>query len=325
MENPVMHFPDKINIKFLNGCPFVEIIDKINKKYRVHFIDKKNKKYRVHFIDKKNNDVLYNVDINSNNWASCTKEGNIEWIIKIWGMTDYYYLEYDLNSYDKRRYQRMVVIATHNGSLVLKNLLQDIKSFNISNDEVCVVDNKSTDNSYIEYLNELKKEGYKILFNPSASYQPGAYKLAVETFKSDVWYFFMDSIRIKQNIFETIEPKLTDTNAYTLLTFDWPDHVFQNVIYEFLYKYYQTVTYKTGIVGNIFFAKDKVIQKVIKDWGMPDNKLENTAMEIGFGLAFDKNNIEIIGLDVSDERVDAYNGFTVYPFFDKIAMYKYRQ
>jgi len=212
----------------------------------------------------------------------------------------------------------MIVIATHNGKDVIKNLLLDIKSFNIPNNEICIVDNKSS-NSYISYLMGLKYMGYKVLLNPIPSYMTGAFRLAIDTFKSDVWFCLQDSIRIKQNIFEQITPLLTDKNVYTFLTFNSQEILGNPGVREFINFNYHMNSYKTGLFGVMFFAKDSVVQQVKNDWIIPKNKWEDASMEIGIGLVFEKYNIEIIGMDVYDgSKINIYEGSTVYPFFDKI-------
>ena len=213
----------------------------------------------------------------------------------------------------------MIVIATYNGLDVLKGLILDIKSFNIPNEEVCIVDNKSTDWEFIKYLMDLKYNGYCLLLNTKPTYQLGAYKLALETLKSDVWFFLQDSIRIKQNIFKEITPELTDKNVYTFLTFNDQRILFNPGVSEFLIEHFQMNSYRIGIFGNMFFAKDSVAQLIKNDWIITKNKLYNNCMEIGLGVIFDRHNIEIIGLDIYDERINVFDGSTLYPFFDKIA------
>jgi hypothetical protein len=43
-------------------------------------------------------------------------------------------------------------------------------------------------------------------------------------------------------------------------------------------------------------------------------------MEIGLGLIFDKHNIEIVGIDKYDQRINIYEGSSAYPFFSKVAL-----
>lgn len=209
----------------------------------------------------------------------------------------------------------MIVIVTHNGEKHLKNLLNDIKRFNISNNEVCIVDNTSSDSIHLEYLKELKSDEYNILYNPDDSYEVGAYKHAINQLNADFWFFIQDSIRIKTNIFDLVKSKLTDKNIYALLTFPSYKHDWE---YDsiFLQNNYQTTSYSCGIFGCNFFSNNKVIQMVKDDWVIPKCKNDSMAMERGLSVVFDKYNIEINGLDTyTPSRVSDVNGYT---FFSKI-------
>ena len=50
----------------------------------------------------------------------------------------------------------MIVISTYNGKKYLEDLLGDINNFNIPNDKVCIIDNKSRDASHLSYLKKLE-------------------------------------------------------------------------------------------------------------------------------------------------------------------------
>ena len=109
----------------------------------------------------------------------------------------------------------MIIIVTHNGEKLLRNLLSDIQGFGILHEKICIVDNMSTDKNHLDYLNELKKDNYYILHNPKSTYEVGAYKYALENFKDDIWFLMQDCNRLKYNIFNEITPKLTTNNVYT--------------------------------------------------------------------------------------------------------------
>jgi len=209
----------------------------------------------------------------------------------------------------------MIVIVTHNGEPVLKNLLADISSFNIPNNKVCVVDNLSTNESHLEYLKNLKNDGYNILYNPKATYEIGAFKYAIETLHDDVWFCLQDSIHIKEDIFSYVTPKLTDRNVYTFLTAPcgfYDDHNDRFI----LSLHFGTIKYSKVMFGNMMFAKDSVMKKVKDDWFMPSNRTEAAASERAISIVFDRHNIEIIGLGTYDPpKTGDPNG---YSFFQKI-------
>jgi len=209
----------------------------------------------------------------------------------------------------------MIVISTYNGQDYLPHLLKDIKEFNISNDKICIVDDKSTDMLFVKYLVDLKKDGYNILCNPVVSYELGALKYAHDNLKDDVWYSMQDSIRLKYNIFDEIRPKLTNKNMYTFLTF--APGIYDNMDDRtFLTLHYGTLHYSKGIFTNSIFALDEVIQRVKNDWYIPKNKIEAAGSERGISVVFERHGIEINSLGIYDPpKTSDPNG---YPFFYKI-------
>lgn len=79
--------PDEIIIEFRNGLPYVEIRET------------RNGLYRVQFINKATNTIEYHIDLKSNHWAVCSKEGSIDWIIRVWGINHYYFIEKEMKNY----------------------------------------------------------------------------------------------------------------------------------------------------------------------------------------------------------------------------------
>lgn len=217
-----------------------------------------------------------------------------------------------------------IIIATHDGYKLLFDLLSDIERYGVKNEDVCIVDNLSDNKNHLEYLKSLKIKKYNILYNEEATYEVGAYKWAIEHgIKSDIYFFFQDSIRLKSNIFETIPPKLTNNNVYTFLTFAAKIHDHDPNDKKCLLEHYGTLDYSKGIFGNMFFARDEVIQKVKDQWILPRNKLGSTTAERGLSVIFDRNNIEIIGMaEYNTANNPTGEG---YPFFRKINAFTWRQ
>jgi len=211
--------------------------------------------------------------------------------------------------------KKLIVITTHNGYSFIENLLSDIKSFKIKNEEICIVDNGSDKEEHFKYLNKLKKDNIIILNNPKGGYNLGGYKYALDHLKSDIWFLIQDSIRIKQDIFSRVEPLLTDNNVYSFLTF--PYNIYDSHDDKRLTEqWYGTTVYSKGAFPSSYFAKDEVLQKVKNFWIFPKNKIEAMAMERGASIIFDRFNIKIIGLDMyNSSRTSDPNG---YPFFYKI-------
>jgi autotransporter strand-loop-strand O-heptosyltransferase len=79
----------KVNYNFVDG-PFVEIIE--DGDYL----------YNIEFINKKNNKVEYNLNLKSNHWARTSKKYFVDWLIKIKGIDNDFYQEYELDLTNKR-------------------------------------------------------------------------------------------------------------------------------------------------------------------------------------------------------------------------------
>ena len=79
----------KVNIHFVDG-PFVEILEDGDYLYNIQFIDKKNGKLEFEF------------NLKSNHWVKSVKKYYIDWLIKIKGVDNDYYQEYNIDLTDKR-------------------------------------------------------------------------------------------------------------------------------------------------------------------------------------------------------------------------------
>jgi autotransporter strand-loop-strand O-heptosyltransferase len=79
----------KINYNFVDG-PFVEIVE--DSDYL----------YNVEFVNKKNNKTEYQLNLKSNHWAKTVKKYYVEWLIKIKGIDNDFYQEYEFNLDNKK-------------------------------------------------------------------------------------------------------------------------------------------------------------------------------------------------------------------------------
>ena len=79
----------KVNIHFVDG-PFVEVLEEGDYLYNVQFIDKKNGKLEFEF------------NLKSNHWVKSVKKYYVDWLIKIKGVDNDYYQEYNIDLTDKR-------------------------------------------------------------------------------------------------------------------------------------------------------------------------------------------------------------------------------
>ena len=83
------HIPKQVNINFVDG-PFIEILEDTKKTYNIQFINSKN------------NTIEYQLNMENNNWARCTKKYCVDWIIKVSGIDNDYYNEYIFNPEGKK-------------------------------------------------------------------------------------------------------------------------------------------------------------------------------------------------------------------------------
>jgi hypothetical protein len=310
----------------------------INSNSRFNYItDLDNEKIEIKVLI--NNNIIYSKILNiKKNTLYFTETNNKidNKIVIIKSFNDNNILKFELtnnNFENDKKYnennnilKKMIVITTHNGDYMLLNLLNDINKFNIKNNEICIVDNISTDEKHLEKLIFLEKLGYNILYNKNDSYEIGAFKIAYENFKSDIWVLLQDSIRIKEDVFNMIIPYLTNSNIYTFLTFYFPNLINQEFVYKKLYEQFNNnnLTFKKGIFGNMFFCKNNIAELIYKSIDIPNSKNDSKTTEISLSILMEKNNININGLDILDNRADFINGFDTYSFFSKIMMNKNR-
>jgi autotransporter strand-loop-strand O-heptosyltransferase len=79
----------RTNIHFVDG-PYVEVLEDGDYVYNVQFIDKKNGKLEFEF------------NLKSNHWVRSSKKYYIDWLIKIKGIDNDFYQEYNFDLTDKR-------------------------------------------------------------------------------------------------------------------------------------------------------------------------------------------------------------------------------
>lgn len=81
----------KINVHFVDG-PYVEILDNIPLRYTVQFINKKNNK------------IVYSTELTSNHWCRASLKYYIDWEIRIKGIDNDYYAQYNFTSENSKFY-----------------------------------------------------------------------------------------------------------------------------------------------------------------------------------------------------------------------------
>lgn len=81
----------RINLHFIDG-PFVEILE-----------DNENE-YNIQFIDKSTNSIVYETNILSNHWVRSSRKYYVDWLIKIKGVENDFYMEHHFNPSGRRCY-----------------------------------------------------------------------------------------------------------------------------------------------------------------------------------------------------------------------------
>lgn len=192
----------------------------------------------------------------------------------------------------------MIVIATNNGKNYLQNLLNSIEDIDILNNKILILDTGSTDK---EYLNNLKSRHEIILDNtPYNGYDTGAYIYAYNNYVDENYLFLQDSIYIKDKYL--IKDGLSILNEHTivpLIVFNPINNFYDNqeqinwVQNKIGHHHYQI-----GIFGPMFFAKRASLDK-IKNLNnlIPHNKNIQQAMERGWSVVFEQNNLNILPLE----------------------------
>jgi hypothetical protein len=196
----------------------------------------------------------------------------------------------------------MIVIATNNGKRNLFELLENLKEFSFGR-KVCIIDTGSTDPESIDYLKELKEDNsynfeIEIHQTPYKGYDTGAYIYAINNIKAERYYFFQDSLRIKnKNFFNLIDKKLSPGKVVPLITFegnlyDYPEQV------EFCIKNFGSFEFERGIFGPMFSILSEDALKIDKKFLVyPTNKSLQMGMERGWAVIFRKYNFKVDSLE----------------------------
>lgn len=196
----------------------------------------------------------------------------------------------------------MIIIATNNGKRNLSELLENLREFGLGR-SVCIIDTGSTDQDSIDFLNELSEVNdynfeIEIHQTPYKGYDTGAYIYAINNIKSERYYFFQDSLRIKtKDFFNLIDSKLKPGKVVPLITFgenlyDYPEQI------EFCIKNFGSHEFEKGIFGPMFSILSEDAQKIDKKFLVyPTNKSLQMGMERGWAVIFGKYNFEVDSLE----------------------------
>jgi len=207
----------------------------------------------------------------------------------------------------------MIVIPIHHIIQPVKDLLDDLRSFNIKI-PISIIDT-GTKFPFLEEIRESYSElNIELYTTPQRNFDTGAYMFAINNIKADRYYFLHDSLRIKTpHFFEEIDKKLCVGTVVSLTTFE------KEIGYEnerqrlFVLKNWDTTEFKKGIYGPMFAILRLDIEKFWSDLPkiLPTNKLEQMAMERGWAVFCERNNLNIVESEENkDFRYQCKDGFT---------------
>ena len=197
----------------------------------------------------------------------------------------------------------MIIIATHNGVSTLTKsgfgvLPILLNSLIGCQREVHVIDTGSKcplTQKYLLFLKSNQPFDYKLQVHetPNANYDTGAYVYALKHIKAERYYFIHDSLEVlNKEAFNLIDTLLIHNEVIALRLFTDP------CVSPVLQKWFGTnIGTKTCIIGPIFFTLRSTIEKIDLDTiPLPARKLEQMAMERGWGIILDLHNIVLTEL-----------------------------
>lgn len=196
----------------------------------------------------------------------------------------------------------MIVIATNNGNESLPRLLNSLEKYNYNNFPICIVDTGSSNEEFINYLEELKTLNKYTILNIQGGYDTGAYIHAYRNTNSNYYIFLQDSTEIKhEDFFKKLEEYSNSDNIFAYFIFTSPDSAgdFKGI----LEKYYDTeslANYQFGIFGPMFATSRKILDSIYNNnlYLIPTNKDEQMAMERGWAIAAYKLSIPVYAFDI---------------------------
>lgn len=212
----------------------------------------------------------------------------------------------------------MIIIATNNNKEILNNILTSLENNKIDK-KISIIDTKSSDYNSLLFLEKIDKEKpYNLDINiyqtPYSGYDSGAYIYAIKNIISDKYYFLQDSLIIKSDkFFSEIDNKIT-TTIVPLITFQ--ENYYRDEEQKiFCRKNFGSDVYKKGIFGPSFSILRSTLNNINFDSlniTLPYNKNTQEAMERGWSVLFENNNITIDPLEGEKDDDKLFNDGYLY-------------
>lgn len=196
----------------------------------------------------------------------------------------------------------MIVIATNNGHVYLKELLDSMKNIEFCGEQILVVDTISTDDVHLNFLNELNtlypELNITVTTTPYRKFDTGAYIYAYKNYKSDVYIFLHDSTVVKNNDF--IKDVKSHLNTYDVVCYN--SFNFMGVggaeWNEFFKKNTGEDLYNRGIFGPMFACTKTALDKIDFDkLELPTTKNQQACYEGIWYTLFEKSDSKIFSMD----------------------------
>jgi hypothetical protein len=183
----------------------------------------------------------------------------------------------------------MIVIASHNRTDLLDNMLETLSSINLNNNKVLIINTNSDNEEYKTFFEECKLNYPQYIFETLnyTCWDSGAYIYAYKNYHSDKYIFLQDSITITN-------PKLilmweNFLNIYEVIPFINFRYFYENEDQRLWSEEDLTINSvpQDSIFGPIFGVRKETLDKLPKEWlKYPTNKNEGCGMERRWSLMF---------------------------------------
>jgi hypothetical protein len=184
----------------------------------------------------------------------------------------------------------MIVIASHNKIDLLQNILNNLKTIDLHNHEVLIVDTNSDDAEYIKFFDQCKEKFPEFIFDRKeyTCWDSGAYIHAYKNYASEKYIFLQDSLIITNNKLIPMWDAFLD--IYDIVPFInfryWHDSDEQKVFSESGLPHSDTRPLDS-IFGPIFGVRKETLDKLPIEWLIePSNKIQGCGMERRWSYMF---------------------------------------
>ena len=181
----------------------------------------------------------------------------------------------------------MIVIASHNRTDLLDNMLKTLSSINLNNNKVLIINTNSDNEEYKTFFEECKLNYPQYIFETLnyTCWDSGAYIYAYKNYHSDKYIFLQDSITI--------------TNPKLILMWENFLNIYEVVPWINFGYFYENEDQRLwgeedliinsvphdSIFGPIFGVRKETLDRLPKEWlKHPTNKMEGCSMERRWSL-----------------------------------------